>query len=71
VLVLSVSGLVAHGSRGSVDLGFVAPLAIAGVIGGLAGAHLSVTRIKPATLKKIFAVVVLVAAAKAALSILI
>ena len=43
------------------------PLAVAVLIGGLMGAHLSVTRLKPPTIRNIFAVIVLVAAAKAAL----
>jgi uncharacterized membrane protein YfcA len=49
VLTLSVAGLAAHGIRGSVDLGFVAPLAGAVLVGGLAGAHFSATRFTPAT----------------------
>jgi len=67
IFVLSVSGLLAHGTRGAIDLGFVLPLAVAVLIGGLVGAHLSVTRFQPPTLKRIFSAIVLVAAAKAAL----
>jgi uncharacterized membrane protein YfcA len=67
ILVLSVFGLLAHGTRGAIDPGFVLPLAGAVLIGGLAGAHLSVTRFEPPTLKRIFSAIVLVAAVKAAL----
>jgi uncharacterized membrane protein YfcA len=68
VLALSVFGLLAHGTRGAVDPGLVVPLGVAGMVGGLVGAHLSVTRLSPATLQRIFGAVVLVAAVKAALS---
>jgi len=66
ILALSVSGLAAHGMRGSVDLGFVIPLSAAVLVGGLIGAHLSATRFSPATLKRIFAVIIVIAAIKAA-----
>ncbi len=68
VLSLSVAGLAAHGIRGTVAASFVAPLAIAVLVGGLVGAHLSETRFSPTTLKRIFAVIILVAAVKAALT---
>jgi hypothetical protein len=68
VLTLSIAGLAAHGLRGSVDVRFVAPLAVAVLVGGLIGAHLSVTRLSPAMLKRIFAAIILVAAVKAAVT---
>ena len=70
VLTLSIAGLAAHGMRGSFDPAFVAPLAVAVLVGGLVGAHLSVTRLSPTTLKRIFAVIILIAAVKAVLSAL-
>jgi uncharacterized membrane protein YfcA len=66
VLILSIAGLAAHGLRGAVDLGFIAPFAGAVLVGGLAGAHLSATRFTPATFKRVFAVVIAIAAAKSA-----
>jgi uncharacterized membrane protein YfcA len=68
VLSLSVAGLAGHGVRGSVDPTFVLPLALAVLVGGLVGAHLSETRLSAATLKRIFAVIILIAAIKAAAS---
>ena len=67
ILVLSVAGLAAHGTRGAVDPTIVLPLAVAVLVGGLIGAQLAETRLKPATLKRIFAVIILVAALKAGL----
>jgi len=66
VLTLSVAGLAAHGMRGNIDLEFIGPLAGAVLVGGLAGAHLSATRFTPATFKRVFAVVIVIAAAKSA-----
>jgi uncharacterized membrane protein YfcA len=66
VLVLSIAGLAAHGARGAVDPSLVLPLGVAVLIGGLIGAQLAETRLEPATLKRIFAVIILVAAVKAA-----
>jgi uncharacterized membrane protein YfcA len=67
ILVLSISGLAAHGARGAVDPGFLLPLAVAVLIGGLIGAHLAETRLSAATLKRVFAVIILIAAVKAGL----
>jgi uncharacterized membrane protein YfcA len=67
VLILSVAGLAAHGTRGVVDVPFVVPLAIAVFIGGVIGSHLAETRLTATTLKRVFAVIILVAAIKAAL----
>jgi len=67
ILVLSAVGLAAHGSRGAINIDLVWPLAVAVLVGGVAGAHLAETRLSGATLQRIFAVIVLVAALKAAL----
>ncbi len=66
VFTLSVAGLAAHGLRGTIDLHIAVPLAVAVLIGGLAGAHLAETRLSPPALKRLFAVIILVAAARAA-----
>jgi uncharacterized membrane protein YfcA len=66
VLSLSIAGLAAHGLRGTIDVGFVAPLAGVVLAGGLAGAHLSATRFTPSTFKRVFAVIIVIAAAKSA-----
>jgi len=65
VLTLSLAGLAAHGLRGSVDLEIAGPLALAVLAGGLAGAHLAETRLSASTLKRLFAVIILVAAVRA------
>jgi uncharacterized membrane protein YfcA len=66
VFILSVAGLAAHGLRGSIDLQVAVPLGVAVLIGGLAGAHLAETRLSAAAMKRLFAVIVLIAAARAA-----
>jgi hypothetical protein len=68
VLILSIAGLAAHGLRGSVDLQIAVPLGIAVLIGGVAGAHLAETRLSAAAIKRLFAVIVLVAAVRAAIA---
>ena len=68
VLILSVAGLAGHGLRGAVDLHIAAPLAVAVLLGGLAGAHIAETRLSAVTLKRLFAIIVLVAAVRAAVS---
>ena len=68
VLILSIAGLAAHGLRGSVDLQIAVPLGIAVLIGGVVGAHLAETRLSAVTIKRLFAVIVLVAAVRAAIS---
>ncbi len=70
VLSLSVAGLAAHGIRGTFDPSFVLPLAVAVLIGGLVGAQLSLTKLSPAALKRIFAVIIVIAAVKAAVTAL-
>ena len=68
VLILSVAGLAAHGLRGSVDLQIALPLGVAVLIGGVAGAHLAETKLSGAALKRLFAAIILIAAARAAFS---
>jgi len=68
VLTLSIAGLAAHGLRGSVDLQIAGPLAVAVLLGGLAGAHLAETRLSSSSLKRLFAIIILVAAVRAAVS---
>jgi uncharacterized membrane protein YfcA len=68
VLILSVAGLAAHGLRGSVDLHIALPLGVAVLIGGLAGAHLAESKLSATALKRLFAVIVLIAAVRAAVS---
>jgi hypothetical protein len=69
VLILSIAGLAAHGLRGSVDLQIAVPLGIAVLVGGVAGAHLAETRLSASAIKRLFAVIVLIAALRAALSV--
>ena len=68
VLVLSIAGLAAHGLRGAVDLQIALPLGLAVLIGGLAGAHLAETRLSPTAITRLFGVIVLIAATRAAAS---
>ena len=70
VFTLSVAGLAAHGLRGAIDFQIAAPLTIAVLAGGLAGAHLAETRLSPTALKRLFAVIILIAATRAAFSAL-
>ena len=68
VLTLSIAGLAAHGLRGSVDLQIAGPLAVAVLLGGLAGAHLAETRLSATGIKRLFAIIVLIAALRAAIA---
>jgi uncharacterized membrane protein YfcA len=68
VLILSIAGLSAHGLRGTVDLDIALPLGIAVFVGGIAGAHLAETRLSAVALRRLFAIIILVAAARAAFS---
>ena len=68
VLILSIAGLSAHGLRGAVDLQIALPLGIAVLIGGVAGAHLAETRLSAIAFRRLFAVIVLIAAVRAAFS---
>jgi uncharacterized membrane protein YfcA len=66
ILVLSSIGLAAHGIKGHIELSTVLPLAAAALIGGLGGATLAEKRFSPRILQRVFAVIVLIAAVKAA-----
>ncbi len=68
ILVVSAVGLAAHGLKGSITIYLLGPLVAAVLAGGLLGAHLGETRLNASTLKRVFAVIILVAAAKAGLS---
>lgn len=68
ILVVSAVGLAAHGMKGSLSFCFVAPLVAAVLVGGLLGSHLGETRLKASTLKRVFAVIILMAGVKAGLS---
>lgn len=65
ILVVSLAGLMAHGIRGSISLCLVVPLVISVLLGGLLGSHLGETRLSARALKRIFAVIILVAAIRA------
>jgi uncharacterized membrane protein YfcA len=66
ILTLSSIALAAHGMRGAVQLSVMLPLAAAALVGGLAGATFAETKLSARALQRVFAVLVLVAAAKAA-----
>jgi hypothetical protein len=68
VLILSIVGLAAHGLRGAVDPHIALPLGLAVLIGGIAGAHLAESKLSAAAIKRLFAVIVLIAAVRAAFS---
>ena len=67
MLTLSAAGLAAHGARAVIDPRLVIPLALAVLVGGIIGSHLSETRLKATTLKRMFAIIIIVAVVKAAL----
>jgi uncharacterized protein len=66
VLVLSAIALAAHGMKGAIELKVVVPLAVAALIGGLIGATLAEKKIPARMLQRVFAVIILIAAIKAA-----
>ena len=66
ILVLSAIALLAHGIKGSVQFRVVLPLAIAALVGGLAGATLAEKKLSARALQRVFAVIVIIAAVKAA-----
>ena len=68
VLTLSIAGLAAHGLRGSVDLHIAGPMAVAVLLGGLAGAHFAESRLSATSIKRLFAIIVLIAALRAAIA---
>jgi uncharacterized membrane protein YfcA len=66
ILVLSAIALAAHGVKGNIELHVVVPLAMAALIGGFSGATFAEKRLSARVLQRIFAVIVLIAAIKAA-----
>jgi len=66
ILVLSAIALAAHGVKGNVELFVIVPLAIAALIGGFVGATFAENKLSAQVLQRIFAVIVLIAAIKAA-----
>jgi len=70
IFCISASGLVGHGLRGVIDLRLVLPLAAAVLVGGTIGAHLGATKLSGKAMRRILALILIVAAAKAALSAL-
>jgi uncharacterized protein len=66
VLLLSAVALSAHGIKGSIELKVVLPLAVAALIGGFAGATLAEKKISARLLQRVFAIIILIAAVKAA-----
>jgi hypothetical protein len=65
VFVLSAVGLLGHGLQGALSTSLVVPFVVATLAGGLLGAHISERKLSPATLQKLFAVIILVAGLKA------
>lgn len=65
-LVLSAVALAARGLQGDIQLAIALPLALAAVVGGLVGASLSEKKLSATSIQRVFAVIVLVAAIKAA-----
>jgi uncharacterized membrane protein YfcA len=65
ILTLSAIALAAHGIRGAVQFSVVLPLAVAALVGGLAGATLAEKKLSARALQRVFAVIVLIAAVKA------
>lgn len=61
VMITASAGFLGHLSSGHFDIGIALPLALAGLIGGLIGARMTL-KIKPAVLKIIFAATSLTAA---------
>jgi uncharacterized membrane protein YfcA len=68
ILIVSATALVAQGISKGISLNFCLPLAITVLIGGLLGAHIGETRLSASTLKRIFAVIILIAGIKAGIS---
>jgi len=66
ILVLSAIALAAHGIKGNIELHVIVPLAMAALIGGFVGATLAENKLSARVLQRIFAVIVLIAAIKAA-----
>ncbi len=66
ILILSAIALAAHGIKSGIELGVILPLAVAAVLGGLGGATLAEKKLSANVLQRVFAVIVLIAAIKAA-----
>lgn len=64
ILVNSAAGLGGRAVRSGLEYGSFAPLLAAALIGGLCGAHLGANHFSGRTIKRVLAVVLLVAAAK-------
>jgi uncharacterized membrane protein YfcA len=69
IFCISASGLAAHGLRGVVDLPFILPLAAAVLVGGSIGAHLGATRLSTRSMRIILALILMIAALKAAFAV--
>ncbi len=70
ILVLSAFALAARGVKGGVDSRVVLPLALAALLGGLGGATLAEKKLSARLLQRVFAVIVLIAALKAAYDVM-
>jgi uncharacterized membrane protein YfcA len=66
ILVLSAIALAAHGIKGGVELSVVLPLVVTALLGGLGGATLADKKLSAHVLQRLFAVIILIAAIKAA-----
>jgi len=64
ILVNSLAGLVGRAARSGLAYGPLVPLLVAALIGGLIGAHLGANHFSGKALKRLLAVVLLIAAAK-------
>jgi uncharacterized membrane protein YfcA len=69
IFFTSASGLAGHGLRGVIDVRFVLPLAVAALVGGMIGAHLGATKLSDRAMRRILALLLLIAAVKSALSV--
>jgi uncharacterized membrane protein YfcA len=65
ILVISGVALAAHGLKGGVPLMMIVPLAVAALLGGLAGATFAEKKLSARAFQRIFALIILVAAFKA------
>jgi len=70
ILILSAIALAAHGVKGNVELPVIIPLAIAALIGGFGGATIAEKRLSARVMQRVFAVIVLIAAIKAAYDVI-
>jgi len=70
ILILSTIALAAHGTKGNFELMTILPLAVAALIGGFVGATFAEKRLSARTLQRVFAVIVLIAAIKAAYDVI-